>query len=567
MKTILLQRLLVTFIFLGLFQHCYSQPGDYTFIGQNVTLIESETGEIAGEGRLLVDTILEESDIVKITVRYAPDAIVFNNNGNPVNVERLVDFYFPRETILFEYEGEPITDLPLMVLLHAGSGDRNSIAEFAVDFAQRGYTVLAPSYRSNRYKNYCHGFRSTVYGGIQDTRAAVRLLNKIVDLATEYNDTEIEAIAGNEIAAAAAFVRVSRCDIESIFMTGRSNGGSVAFHTSSRIFQNQYESFQDGFEEFIITGAAGPIDIGSNGPLDAVGVPIIEDYPFPVQSLRGVISRTAAVTDSLDVNYENHPNPVPVCFIHGTCDAPLPYDTRTVIGSDGFCDPNVTLPDATEINLATILGSNRISKFLQFQNVYSELITFCGGGHASNICVTEIVENHQIDFLVRILKNEFSPGMLQEFVYRYDPVNYSTQCCLIGEEYSYLEKCDCDSEIGQNAVDISVVGSPEDCIFNDACSLLSYCDLTSPVGTNDLTVEGVSLTLVYSDKRFYLETPTIEGSSLITEVFDLQGNLLYTSTTQPQFPITRISLPPSLPKRQLLIGRVNGRKPIKIILD
>ncbi len=550
-----------------LLMYCLSASAqEYSFMGFNVDKVDAVSGEVLSSGELLMEYVLQESETELVEIRYGTDTEIENQFGQPVLVERIMDFYYPTSEVKFFYENEEIVHLPVVVLLHAGAGTKNTMTAQAIDWARKGYAVLVPTYRSDRsLVNYCLGYENTVYGMVQDIRAVLRHFAKAHDDAMALPLETILSLYGEEAATFAAALLESRCDANSIFFSGHSGGGTAGFHTSLRIHQESFPDYLVSEEPYLIDGPLGLANLSQNGSIDAVGTSYSEGYPFPVERLKGTIARTVGVGNLDIINYENHPNPVPVCLIHGTCDKALPYMMYELIGANNICDARVTYPDGTQDSVASVFGSDPISKAVALAGAYAEMVTFCGGGHASNQCVTDIIETLSVEFIKRILNNNYSNGDLNEIVYRYHEDNYSNQCCQIDELYTYLEKCSCDGSNPFDVIELPFI-SLGTCQFADSCGLEDYCELL-PVSVSNTEMHPYNFRIVAEggDVLLYFNAFASEITSI--KVFSADGMQIF----QAEFPVVpgenRYTLPANLPKRQLLVASLNAKRHLKFVLE
>ncbi|HLV52814.1 MAG TPA: hypothetical protein VKY29_02255, partial [Cryomorphaceae bacterium] len=539
-------------------------PG-YEYLGEEVTKRSAVTGEVLGTGMLLDEVMFQNDEIKKLTLRYASDTTAYTKSGVLHVVERLLDFYYPDPDIVLESaDGEVITNLPLMVVLHAGQGTKESTAGYARFWASQGYTVLVPTMRSDRLGvGYCIGYVKTVYSSVQDVRAAIRLYSKLYELSLMGPEVLQGHIPNREIGEAVDEFRVSRTDGNTIFMVGRSYGGTVAYHTSTRTAQTDFEDFLWADEPYVINGADGPIDLGNSDLLDDVGVPFARDQPFPTQSIRGFLSRTAGVFVSLDVVDYDEANRVPGFFIHNTCDNVVPYQSVLYDENQNDCKSQIELPDGSVLTEMELFGSNAISQYMSDNGVYSELITYCGGGHTSNTCWTDLNDFHSNKFVLRVLNGNYEDGVRNEKVYRYHLQNYSPQCCDLGDDYGYIQKCSCDDS---NPYDVIVLPykPPGECPFSPTCELTSLCDLEPPGmeledGTYDAEDDAeTQIELGASDGETILIIRSPQSGPGTLRILDIHGREIHVETVDLKKGINEYDLPPHLPRGRFFIARMDG---------
>lgn len=537
-------------------------------MGSVVNKVDVNTNQVLGSGKLLKELVLQESEVIRVEIPYASNTVILNQNGQPVTVERIMDLYYPTPNVKFMIGSEEIVKLPVVVVLHAGQGTRITVAPQALELAQQGYVVLVPTYRSDRsLVSYCIGWENTVYGMVQDLRAALRHFSKAYDEAMTLPIGSIQALYGLAAAQFAVGLKASGCDANALFFSGFSGGGTAGFHTSLRVNQESFPDYLDDTEPYIVDGLLGPVNISQNGGIDAVGTPYIDGYPYPVGILRGVISRTVGVGSFDIVNYENHPNPVPVCFIHGTCDKALPYLSAQLIGANDLCDAQVTHPDGSQDSIATLFGADPISKAVAAAGVYAEMVTFCGGGHVSNPCVPELISERSFEFIRRMLNNDYEDGFLNEIVYRYHPDNYSNQCCEIDSQYTYIEKCSCDASNEIQVIDLPYITLQiQACQFNNSCGLIDYCNL---VGVNDYIQDAKfsDLRMVIDNGQAYLAFHCKSSQLVLIQVFSSDGMRRMEVELYATHGENRLALPATLPKRHLLVASLGGIKSLKFILE
>lgn len=549
-----------------------AQSPDYGYIGQTLTKRSAATGEILGSGELLKDPLFDPNlEIKKLTLRYAPDTVSTRRSGAVYTVSRMMDFYYPTPTIILEDTGGNVVDhLPLMVVLHSGSGSRETSAEYARYWASLGFTVIAPTVRSDRFGfDYCDCYRKSFYNAVQDIRAAIRLYSKTYDLSLLSDST----LAGTGTTPGQLNVirkfRKSRTDGNAIFLIGKSYGGTIAYQAATRVQQEAFEGYLWANAPYIISGIQGPMNMGQSGAIDAVGVKSIKNYPFPADRIRGFISRTAAVFDSAGtIDYGGTANPVPGLFIHNTCDKVVPYTQRDFVHNTGLCDADVVLPGGTADSTARMVGSSLITEHMHNAGIYSELLTFCGGGHDSNRCVEELIDSSSAAFVRRILANAFTPGDRSERVYRFNEGNYSDQCCAIGDEYGFMLKCSCDAGNPYTVVDLPYM-DPSVCPMAPTCELTSLCDLQAPelFGVDDEAVPAaLTIKLVANGQTPYFDVRSSEAGTYGFRIMTMSGRMLHAATPHLDVGTNHIALPAGLPTRELLIGAVGNAPPVKFHL-
>lgn len=547
----------------------FAQVPGYEYVGQTVTKKMKATGVVLGTGELLKDQVFDpDSEVVKLTLRYAPDTMATRRSGLPYLVPRLMDFYYPTPKIALEYgDGTPVDHLPVMVVLHAGKGSKETSASYARYWASLGFTVIAPTVRSDRFGfEYCDCYRKSIYNALQDIRAVIRLYSKLYDY-SQLPDSELVGTVTSAQNTIIRKFRASHTDGHSLFLIGRSYGGTVAYQAATRTDQTAFENYMWSDQPYLIDGAQGPMNMGQSGAIDGVGMPYTANYPFPADRIRGFISRTAAVFDSVgSIQYGVSANPVPGLFIHNTCDQLVPYNHRDIIHFNGLCDADVTLPGGVLDSTTTLYGSEAISLHMQQAGIYSELMTFCGGGHESNICSDELIDSESADFVRRILSGAYTPGDRVERVYRYDPANYSDQCCTIGSEYGFMLKCSCDASNPYSVVDLPYT-PPPDCPIAPTCELTSLCDLDPPgIFGNEgggPPVDRLVLRMSTDGEGAYFEVQSHVAGNYTFRITAADGRELVVSNPHLEKGLNRLPIPAGLPKHAVLVGKVGNSLPLK----
>jgi len=531
-------------------------PAYNEFLGEPVDVVDAE-GEVLNSGLLLEEEIFTPEQILSFSLRYDSDTVITNRNGVEVPVDRIFDVYYP-DTSLSIMQGEmEIEKLPIMVVLHAGQGDRFSAADYAQLWATKGYIAVCPSYRSDRLGvDYCHTYTKSIYLAAQDISAVVRTVSIV------YDDSQSEEPVFDDN----PFVGLP-IDGHSFFFVGKSWGGSSAFHFATRLVQEQWEDYLGAGEEYIVDGLDGPVDIGDAGPLHSTGRWFIQNYDMPYERIKGAISRTAIILAPDQLDYSVSPKKVPILIFIGTCDKIVPYVTRTFNEQDGLCDASLEYPDGTTVDSWTIYGPQYISDVLTESDVYNELITFCGGGHDTNSCIDETIEGHGTDFVVRILTENYEDGDLYEEVYRYQFENYSNQCCDIGDDYEYMLKCSCEEDNPYDVIELPFVDDPL-CAFQNECEIDPICSL-EPLGSIDYgqNGNGPTLFLVSRDSKLALQlksegTKQVEVKFLSAEMKELAAKPFF---IEPG--LNEIFVPDNLPERQLIIAVVEGYGQIRFMLE
>ena len=534
-----------------------AQDADYSFVGETVYLVD-DNQDTLNSGMLLQDQFLNFDQIKKATVRYDSDTLVTNSDGSQDVVQRLFDLYTPKDEYSFIYEGGQINKLPVMIMLHAGSGDKETVADHAWEWAYRGYAVITPTYRTDRLGvEYCHTYTKSIYLAAQDLSAVVRFFSFL------YDDSQLEVpnIENNILIG-------EPIDGHSIFFAGKSFGGTAALHTVSRLVQEQWEDYLGSDDPYVVEGEQGSLDIGDSGPLHSTGRNSISNYEYPFDRIKGAICRTAGILSAEQLDYSTSPNKVPVCFVIGTCDKIVPYVSRTVSGEDeeALCNANITFPDGTQANSFTAYGPSYISQVMQEADVYNEVITFCGGGHDTNNCVDDIIESRTSAFATRVLTGDYVEGEVLDIVYRYQMENYSNQCCEIEDDYAYIDKCDCSDDNPYDPIELDLI-EINGCSFLNECGLGSICDL---VPLSDGFIEPFeitsNITLVKCESGVCLQFSSVNQRMLEFSYFSEEGKSLFKTNESVYAGVNRISLPEELPTDKKVILQIEGYRPIQFYL-
>lgn len=528
---------------------------DYSYLGQ-VCEVVNELGDTLNSGNLLQEDVLTEEQIEVFTFRYDSDTVITNRFGDQIDVERLFDIYLPAENLSFFHNGSEITNLPVMMVLHTGQGDKESTAGNAYEWARRGYAVIVPSYRTDRLGvNYCYIYTKSLYLAAQDISATIRVFSLLYDDAVlpESNIPD-NPLVGKPI------------DGEQIFFTGFSYGGSAGFHLATRMVQEQWEPFLGDEGAYVIDGEEGPLNIGDAGPLHGTGRDAIQDYPFPFDRIKGAVCRTAGTFGEDQLNFELSPVKVPVAIICGTCDIIIPYTTRTFVNNDGLCDARVDFPDGSSDTTFTFYGPDFISNKMSEAEIYHEVITFCNGGHNTNPCVFEEIRSSEIDFMTRILKGNFTHGEMNEKVYRYPFENYANQCCEIGDDYAYIQKCSCDEENPFEVIDLEYSELPV-CQFWNQCDLDSICSL-EPLSVDLFSNQYIKpeVSVVQKDGSLHLELISENVTEVEISFYLIEGKAIDKGGYRLFQGVNHIPLPAEIPTDNHIVIHVQGYKPLKMFI-
>lgn len=528
---------------------------DYDFIGETNYVIDIE-GDTINTGNLLMEDILTEDQLDVFTFRYDTDTVIINRNGQEVPVSRKFDIYLPDDSLSFSYDGGDINSLPVVVILHSGQGDKDSAAPNGLAWARRGYVVVIPSYRTDRLGvDYCYIYTKSLYLAAQDISAVVRSFSYLYDdsLLPE-QEINNNPLVGRPVGG------------ESIFYSGFSYGASAGFHSASRMVQDQWEPYLGAGVEYLVDGVDGPVDLGDGGLLHSTGRDFIDNYDFPFERLKGAMSRTATLFDEDQLNYSLSPVKVPVQIVCGTCDRIIPYEQRTFY-NDGLCDARVTFPDGSSDTSLTFYGPQFISDLMDEADIYHEIITFCNGGHTTNPCVLDYINAGEIRFVTTILKEEFEHTDIYEEVYRYKFENYSNQCCQLDEgDYSYLNKCSCESDNPYEVTDLPYI-SMSSCQFMNECDLDSICEL---IPLSDDFIEQSKITsnigLVKCDAQLCLQFSSSVEQILSFTYYSDEGKELLSVNERIFQGVNTLPIPSALPRNRTITLRLEGYESIRFYL-
>ncbi len=202
-----------------------------------------------------------------------------NIDHNGANYDLKMDIYQPA--------GDTLSQRPLIIFAHGGSfvaGDKanQDQVDLCTHFAKRGYVTATMNYRLGiSFPINAATATDAVYRAMQDMKAAIRFFRK--DAAT-LNDYKI--------------------DPSVIFIGGTSAGAFTALHTA---YMNTYAELLPSID----TSALGDLDGNSGNP----------GYSSDVNA---VINLCGALGDAAWIV----PGDVPLCSMHGTADATVPYASQ-----------------------------------------------------------------------------------------------------------------------------------------------------------------------------------------------------------------------------------------------
>jgi len=529
---------------------------NYDFIDQTCYITNIQ-GDTINSGDLLQEDLLTDDQLEVFTFRYDSDTVITNRSGQQVPVSRQFDMYFPNDSLSFSYSGGDITNLPVIVILHSGQGDKDSASPNGLAWARRGYVVVIPSYRSDRLgADYCYIYTKSLYMAAQDISAIVRTFSFLYDDSTLPEPlVEDNPLIGRPV------------DGESIFYSGFSYGGSSGFHAASRMVQEQWEPYLGAGEEYIVDGVDGTVELGDAGLLHSTGRFFIDNYEFPYERIKGVMSRTAAILSPEQLSFDLSPVKVPVQIVCGTCDQIIPYEERTFVNDEGLCDARVTFPDGSSDSTVTFYGPQYISDEMDAADIYHELISFCNGGHTTNPCVLDYINAAEIRFVTTILEDDFDHTEVYDEVYRYQFENYSNQCCDLGEGgYSYLSKCSCESDNPFDVVDLPYIDLAA-CQFLNECDLDSICELV-PLTDDffDPATITSNVSLVRCESKLCLQFSSNVEQVMNFTYYSEEGKELLSIDERVFAGINTLSVPSILPENRTIILRMEGYENIKFFL-
>jgi hypothetical protein len=558
MKNLFASPLYSALALLSVILMCFESFGqaNYDFLDEECYVIDFD-GDTISTGNLLKEDMLTDDQIEVFTFRYDSDTVITNRNGMEVPVSRKFDIYMPNDSLTLSYSGGDVNALPVIIILHSGQGDKESSAPNGLTWARRGYVVVVPSYRSDRLgADYCYIYTKSLYLAAQDISAIVRSFSFLYDDSLLPEPlVEDNPLKGRPV------------DGESLFYSGFSYGGSAGFHSASRMVQEQWESYLGAGEEYKVDGEDGEIELGDGGLLHSTGRFFIDDYEFPYERLKGVMSRTAAIFKPEQLNFSLSPVKVPVQIVCGTCDQIIPYEQRDFVNDDGLCDARVTFPDGTSDTTITFYGPQYISDVMDEADVYHEIITFCNGGHTTNPCVMDYINDAEIRFVTTILKDEIDHSVVYDEVYRYQFENYSNQCCELADgDYAYLAKCDCDPENPFEPIDLPYIPTPN-CQFMNECGLDSLCALV-PLSDGFFEQSGITsnMGLVKCETGLCLQFASDNEEVLTFTYFTEEGKELLQTNVRVNQGINTIPVPDVLPRNRTIILRIEGYNNIKFFL-
>jgi para-nitrobenzyl esterase len=248
--------------------------------------------------------------------------IIFGSNvtAQGENQDFTMDIYEPSN------DSEPLR--PLFILGHggsfvAGTKDDNDVVTICNAFAKRGYVTASYNYRlgfASLVPNKPEAIRA-VYRAVQDAKACVRWFWKT---AREGNPYKI--------------------DTNQIFLGGSSAGAFIAIHYA---YLNEESEL--------------PSDIDMSQLGDMSGNSGNQGYP---EQIKAIVNLCGAIGDISWIK----PNDTPICSMHGTNDATVPYYTE-MLYMLGF------------IPIMEVSGSYSIDSMCQTNGTLSSFYTFNNAPH------------------------------------------------------------------------------------------------------------------------------------------------------------------------------------------
>ncbi|MCK9302056.1 MAG: carboxylesterase family protein [Bacteroidales bacterium] len=226
----------------------------------------------------------------------------------------------------YEPDGDTMQHRPLVIMIFGGAfvaGSRNFVdmVTYAEALSHHGYIAASIDYRLLALMNFSSpNFVRAGYAAAQDVSSAVRFFKANYDL---YG-----------------------VDTTQIFLLGNSAGSIAALY---EIYLDENERPAETYNDYDL------------GELHSSG---FDYYRNNTPTVAGVISQWGGVTD-LEIVDEDEKTPV--CFIHGTSDNVIPYDS-------GYCV-------FMGASLMYLYGSHTISQRLDNFVVTNELHPFEGEGH------------------------------------------------------------------------------------------------------------------------------------------------------------------------------------------
>lgn len=256
---------------------------------------------------------------------------------------------------IYEPIGDTLSKRPVIIFAFGGAfliGTRTQppIPDYCEYYAHRGYVVVAIDYRINFNTTDGGSAERAVYRAVQDERAAQRFL------------------AQNRY--------TYRLDITKFIATGTSAGCVTALH-------NAYFTEAERPQSSYGNGILEPSDLGC---LDCSGNNYYNNQNVP---LCGIVNHWGAIGNLTWMQANEN---VPVCSIHGTNDAIVPYNTGQPF----------SLPIWPQLS-----GSGDIAPHLTQLGIYNELHPLWGAGHEPELTNGAYLDSmylYATPFMYRLLK-------------------------------------------------------------------------------------------------------------------------------------------------------------------
>ena len=251
---------------------------------------------------------------------------------------------------IYQPSGDTAAFRPLIVWVHGGSfvgGSKtdNDVVGLCQHFAKRGYVCASIEYRLGITFPYNQANATkAVFRGVQDMKAAVRFFRQDAATTNTYH-----------------------IDPDMVFGGGSSAGAFCALHLA-------YLDQPSELPTAIDTNALGGMEGNSGNP----------GYPSTV---RAVLNLCGAMGDTAWMV----PGDVPVCSMHGTADAVVPYNTQMLYLLQIF-------------PIMVVNGSYSVNEHAMLIGVDQSMYTFYGADHvpyASNVDYMDTTVRFVSNFLYR----------------------------------------------------------------------------------------------------------------------------------------------------------------------
>jgi para-nitrobenzyl esterase len=265
-----------------------------------------------------------------------------NTDYQGINTTLTMDIYQP--------SGDTAAYRPLIVWVHGGSfvgGSKvdNDVVGLCQHFAKRGYVCVSINYRLGITFPFNQANASkAVFRGVQDMKAAVRFFRQ--DAAT---------------------VNTYRIDPNMIFGGGSSAGAFCALHLA---YLDQPSELPSAIDTTVMGGMEG-----NSG------------NPGYASNVRAVLNLCGAMGDTAWMV----PGDIPVCSMHGTADAVVPYATAMLYLLGTF-------------QIMPVSGSYSVNEHAMLIGIEQSMYTFYGADHvpyASNPAYMDTTVSFVSNFLYR----------------------------------------------------------------------------------------------------------------------------------------------------------------------